>query len=207
MAAANRSDHACLVGTGKGALGGIRGHFAFSGFLDTVAHPCATGARHRVLPRRVRFTDLGLASESVVMMGPQGILGPQASSSGILPSLAGSHASGGCWRSGAQLSGYRITLGPDVPLAAPAWGAKWAAETPTSRNPALGALLQLLAKSQFIPNSARIGTSFPSPNINCSLAGERLSVYLVWLKSPSQGPLSCSDSISKRSRLSSSAKQ
>ena len=53
----------------------------------------------------------------------------------------------------------------------------------------------------------RLALPFPSPNINCSLAGERLSVYLVWLKSPSQGPLFCSDSTSKRSRLSSSAKQ
>ena len=60
------------MGTGKGALGGIRDHFAFSGFLDTVAHPGATGTRHRVLPRRVRFTDLGLASESVVMWAPRG---------------------------------------------------------------------------------------------------------------------------------------
>ena len=75
MATADRRDHTCLVGTGKGTLGGIRDHFAFSRFLDTVEHPGVTGARQRdsrVLPRRVRFTDVGLASESVVMTGPPG---------------------------------------------------------------------------------------------------------------------------------------
>lgn len=115
MAAADRRDHACLVGTGKGTMGGIRDHFAFSGFVDTVEHPGVTGARQRdsrVLPRRVRFTDLGLASESVVMMGPQGILGPPASSSGILPSLAGSPASGGCWRSGCSVIRLQNNPGP-----------------------------------------------------------------------------------------------
>lgn len=75
------------------------------------------------------------------------------------------------------------------------------------RSSVWGAFLLLLAESQFSPNSARIGSSLPSPNLNCSPPGERLSVYLVWLKSPSQGSLSCSDPTSKRSLLSSSAKQ
>ena len=140
-----------------------------------------------------------------MILRPTQVLRPPASSSGFFPLWKGLMPLGDVGGKGAGLSRCRITLGLDVPLPVPAWGA--GVRLRPRRNSVWGAFLLLLAESQFSPNSARIGSSLPSPNLNCSPPGERLSVYLVWLKSPSQGSLSCSDPTSKGSLLSSSAKQ
>lgn len=200
-------DQAFLVGTGKGALGGIRGHPTFSRFLGTAEPHGALGTRQkdpRALPWRVRFTDLVLAPESVFMTSPQVILRPiqvlrcPASSSEFSPLWKGPMPLRDVGGWGAGLSGCGITLRLDVPLPVPAWGTRphRAPREPggqlrprQSRNLAWSVLLLLLAESQFQPKLSS-DCLFPAP-LQISTAdplGERLSVYLVWLESPSRGP-------------------
>lgn len=89
------------------------------------------GLDSRALPERVRITGLELAPDSVFLTGPGVIL----RSTEVLRSLAaGSCGFPPLWkgplplrdvgRGGARLSDCRVTLGPHVPLPAPAWGAR-----------------------------------------------------------------------------------
>lgn len=76
------------------------------------------------------------------------------------------------------------------------------------RNSAYGALLLLLAESS-LSAQTQIGLTppYPSPSINHSPPGRGRVFIWSGRSAPAEGPLSCSDSTSKRILLSSSDKQ